>query len=85
MLAEGRVCTKAFFVPEGIPSCVPPLSMRRKQPGTFIEDRTPEREDLLQKKVSDLGLRLEGMTTRKGNTPRCSQGFQAQVRALEFN
>jgi hypothetical protein len=39
--------------------------MRHKQPATFFEDRSPEREDLLQKKVNELGLRLEGTVLEK--------------------
>jgi hypothetical protein len=39
--------------------------MGRKQPSTFIEDRKPEPDPLLQRKISELGLRLEGTVLEK--------------------
>lgn len=39
--------------------------MRRKQPSTFLEDRSPEKDPLLQRKISELGLRLEGTVLEK--------------------
>jgi hypothetical protein len=39
--------------------------MRRKQPSTFLEDRNNELDPLLQKKINELGLRLEGTVLEK--------------------
>lgn len=39
--------------------------MRRKQPSTFLEDRNAELDPLLQRKINELGLRLEGTVLEK--------------------
>src|SRR5581483_447934 len=47
------------------PSLASAHRMRRKQPTTFVEDRSPEHDLLLQRKISELGLRLEGTVLEK--------------------
>jgi hypothetical protein len=39
--------------------------MGRKQPTTFFEDRSPEHDPLLQRRINELGLRLEGTVLEK--------------------